>query len=277
MDGEEARPGPKPKRLYLRLVRVGEPDDGDLPATREVRAYVQGLDRVGRLVAAGRQTNPTGHLLIFRARSREEAARILRTDPFRGLANSVGELVEWDPETLGGGVNLEPPPARGAGRITALQRVAVVVHSQADALRWYREVLGLVVRAEDPSTGFVELSLGRGAAAISLVEPRPEWGEPYYSESRARIGGPTGIAFQTDSVVALAGRLVQGGARLTEPPARQPWGGVALRFADPDGNEFLAFQERTDPGVPVGRPKPPVVAAGRPVRWARAAPRRKPH
>ncbi len=277
MAASEGRPGPKPKRLYVRVVREGEADRDEDPMPREVRAYLEELDRVGRLVAHGRLTDPPGDLLVFRATSGAEAARILRPDPYREVPNAISQLFEWDPSTLGAGVNLEPPPARGSGRITALQRVAVVVRDQAKAIRWYKETLGMAVRSQDPGTGYVELTLGRGAAGINLVEPRASWGEPYYSQSVARIGGPTGIAFQTDSVLALEQRLRNAGAGITDPPSRQPWGGVALRFADPDGNEFLAFQERADPGLAVAPSRPGPAAASAPVRWTRASPRRKPH
>ncbi len=240
--GMSGRPGPKPKRLYLRTVRFGDATRDDLPPPRRVREFVEELDRVGRLVARGALTEPPGDLLIFRAASLAEASRVLRTDPFHTLSNSAYDLVAWNPEQAGSGVNLEPPPARGAGRLTQLERVAVVVRDQAAALQWYRDVLGLAVRTHDLESGFVELALGKGAAALSLVAPRPEWGEPYYSEGQARIGTQTGIAFETDSVAALELRLRHAGATVTQPPREQPWGGVTLRFTDPDGNEFLAFQ-----------------------------------
>jgi len=152
-------------------------------------------------------------------------------------------------------VNLEPPPARGSGRLTMLQRVAVVVTDQERAIRFYHDVLGLEIRARDPESGYVELALGKGAAALSLIAPRPDWGEPYYSEAKDRIGAPTGIVFQTDSVAALELRLRHLGAAVTETPHDEPWGGPALRFTDPDGNEFLAFEEARRPSKP-SRPPP---------------------
>jgi catechol 2,3-dioxygenase-like lactoylglutathione lyase family enzyme len=179
---------------------------------------------------------------VFRASDRGEAERALRPDPFRGREGFAYEWLEWHAGAVGSGVNLEPPPGRGAGRLTLLQRVAVVVRDQDRAIAWYRDVLGLAVRVREPESGYAELSLGRGAAALSLVAPRPEWGEPYYSEATARIGARTGIVFQTDSVPALELRLRHAGARITQAPEPQPWGGLTLGFADPDGNEFLAFQ-----------------------------------
>lgn len=239
---DDSRPGPKPKRLYVRIVRYGDADRDDLPAPRRIRAFLEELDRTGRLVARGSLTEPPGDLVVLRARDLAEARRALRSDPFRSLPGSTEELAAWHPTEFGSGVNLEPPPARGSGRLTLLQRVTVVVRDQSAAQAWYQDVLGLTVRAQDAETGYVELALGKGAAALSLVSPRPEWGEPYYSEAIARIGARTGIAFETDSVPALELRLRHAGARVTQPPDAQPWGGVTLRFTDPDGNEFLAFQ-----------------------------------
>ncbi|MCI4360424.1 MAG: VOC family protein [Thermoplasmata archaeon] len=198
--------------------------------------------------------------------------RILRVDPFRTLDGVAYEVLEWNPTALGSGVNLDPPPARGAGRLTQLQRVAVVVADLERSLAWYRDVLGLAVRVREADTGYVELALGKGTSALSLVAPSEAWGEPYYSETRGRIGTATGIAFQTDSVFALEQRLLHAGSRVTQSPERQPWGGVTLRFTDPDGNEFLAFQAETDERAPTARPRRSETA---PVRWTRRPPRSK--
>ncbi len=239
---DRSRPGPKPKRLIARLVRFGDAERADLPTSRRIHAFLRDLERVGRLVAHGPLAEPAGDLLVVRATSPGEALRILRSDPYRGVVGTAYDLLDWRPATVGAGVNLDLPPQRGAGRLTLLQRVAVVVRDQARALAWYREVLGLELRVEEPETGYVELALGKGTAALTLIEPKASWGEPYYSEALARVGGSTGIAFQTDSVYALAERLRAGGAEIHEPPHPEPWGGLALRFRDPDGNEFLAFQ-----------------------------------
>jgi catechol 2,3-dioxygenase-like lactoylglutathione lyase family enzyme len=221
---------------------------------------------VGRLIAGGRTTGPEGDLLLFRAIDRREAERVLRSDPWRSIEGGFWEIIEWDAQSLGDGVNLELAPARGSGRLTALDRVAVVVRRQEDAQTWYESVLGLRVRAADPETGYLELALGQGAVGLFLVEPRPGWGEPFYSEAVARIGRATGIVFETDSVRALELRLRHAGARVTQTATPQPWGGATVRFCDPDGNEFLAFQEGrwseplTGPDGPTATPTAPVRA-----------------
>jgi catechol 2,3-dioxygenase-like lactoylglutathione lyase family enzyme/uncharacterized protein YciI len=256
------RPGPKPRRLYLRWVELAPGTTPERPPLRETHRHWRELERVGRLVAAGRTTAPTGDLLVLRATDPTEAERALRSDPWRRVEGVRIHLIEWDPQGTGSGVNLEPAPARGSGRITALDRVAVVVRRQDEARRWYEEILGLRVRREDPETAYVELAFGRGSVGISLVTPRAEWGEPYYSETVTRIGTATGLVFETDSVEALGLRLRHAGARITEAARAQPWGGATIRFADPDGNEFLAFQreplrERATPPGPAARSRPP--------------------
>jgi catechol 2,3-dioxygenase-like lactoylglutathione lyase family enzyme len=234
----------KQRHFYLRLVRWGPDADFELPSPSEVREFVEPLDRVGRLVAHGPVKQPEGDLLVFLAADAAEVGRLLRRDPFARLPGTDYQVLLWSPARTGTGVAIEPPSALGSGRLTHLQRVPVVVSDQTQALAWYRDVLGLTVVTEDHDAQYVELSLGPGAVAISLIAPRPEWGEPSYSEARNRLGAVTGIAFQTDSVEALALRLRHAGARITQEIEEQPWGERTIRFADPDGNEFLAFDRR---------------------------------
>ena len=221
---ERSRPGPKPKRLIARLVRFGDAERADLPPARRVHAFLRDLERVGRLVAHGPLAEPAGDLLIVRAASAEEATRILRSDPYRTIPGTVYDLLDWRPSAIGAGVNLDLPPQRGAGRLTLLQRVAVVVRDQASALAWYRETLGLELRVEDPETGYVELALGKGTAALTLIEPKAAWGEPYYSEALARVGRATGIAFQPDGETGVGrrGSARDAAARGSRPRGRRP-------------------------------------------------------
>ena len=261
---EERRPGPRPRRLYARIAQCDSPPL-EAPARGSVRRCMEQLNRVGRLVAAGSITHPHGHLVIVRASRLDEAARILRSDPWRGIEGVRYEIVEWDPDLFAGGVNLEPAPALGSGRLTALERVAVVVRDQAAAIVWYRDVLGLKVREEDPSTGFVEVSLGRGAAALSLVCPRRSGRAgtmPRPAPGSARR--PAWCSGPTVSPPSSSG-LRHARGTITEGRRPQPWGGETLRFCDPDGNEFLAFQS--------GSPGPPMrTARPRPTRRARRPP-----
>lgn len=235
-------------------MQTGPGDRAAGPSARALSDWVDGLERVGRLVAHGRLTRPEGDLVILRARDSAEAERALRGDPFREIPDSRYELLEWAPRTRARGVSLEPPPPLGSGRLTQVQRVTVAVRDRRKSQAWYCSVLGLRTLVDDRETGHLELGLGEGAVALSLVEPAPEWGEPHYTEALTRIGRATGVVFETDSVPALELRLRHAGATLTEGPRQEPWGGTTLRFEDPDGNEFLAFERPRRPGRRAGSP-----------------------
>jgi catechol 2,3-dioxygenase-like lactoylglutathione lyase family enzyme/uncharacterized protein YciI len=256
-----SRPGRNPKRLYLRVVRFDLSTEVGANERRALREFTEKINRVGRLVGHGPLTDPTGDFLIFRATDRAEAERVLRPDPLRGLAATRYELLEWNPALAGSGVSLEPPPARGSGRLTLLQRVPVVVSDQRKAMEWYREVLGLTVLTHDTDVQYVELGLGPGTTALSLIAPRPDWGEPYYSETKARMGILTGIVFQTDSVEALELRLRHAGVRIIRGIEQQPWGERTILFSDPDGNELQAFDREVE--RPGHKPSPSPSAARR--------------
>lgn len=240
------RTGRNPKRLYVRLVRFDPAAEVTAVERRRLREFAENIDRVGRLVGYGPLTSPEGDFLIFRATDRAEAERVLRPDPLRGFPGTRFEMLEWNPSVAGTGITLEPPPARGSGRLTLLQRIPIVVGDQAKAIDWYRDVLGMTVLTHDADTQYVELGLGPGATAISLIAPRVDWGEPYYSETKSRMGILTGIVFRTDSIEALELRLRHAGARIVRGVEQQPWGERTLLFSDPDGNELLAFDRKDE-------------------------------
>ncbi|MGP8078778.1 MAG: VOC family protein [Thermoplasmata archaeon] len=250
------RLGRKQKRLYVRVAIYAEPLAQEIPGRKTREKQAEALEAAGRLVAGGELTGPRGDLLIFRAEDRGKAEFLLRADPLRKVTDVQYLVLDWRPDKVGSGVNIEPPPSRGSGRITQLHSVAVVVRDRAKAIEWYRDVLGFLVLEDDPESGFVQLGLGKGSTALSLVTPRPEWGEPLYSETARRAGGATGITFRTDSVRALELRLEHAGAHVTQTSSHEPWGRNVLRFTDPDGNEFLAFELAPSASAPGDVPDP---------------------
>lgn len=247
MEKAPRRTGRKPKRLYVRVALFPDRDDEELPGRRAREQQAEALDSSGRLVAWGELTEPKGELLIFRAEDRGKAEHLLRSEPLRKGTDIDYRILDWKLERIGSGVNIEPPPSRGSGRLTHVDSVAVVVRDRTTAIAWYRDVLGLLVLDDDPESGFVQLGLGPGSTALSLVVPRPDWGEPLYSETLRRVGQATGIIFRTDSVRALQLRLEHAGARITQEFSHEPWGRNVVRFTDPDGNEFLAFEPTSAP------------------------------
>ena len=264
----DRRPGRKPHRLYLRVVSALEAKQFAPPAPKEIREFLASLDRTGRLIAHGALTHPVGDLLFLRATDLDEARRAVRRDPFAGIARTSYLLWEWDPQETGSGVNLEPPPARGSGRLVLLERFTVFVRDRAKAKEWYETDLGLQARADDPSSGHLEMALGPETAGLAISVPDPSWGEAAFAEALARVGRATGLVFRTDSVRALALRLEHAQARITQPPRAEPWGEWTIRFTDPDGNEYLAYGPEGAPSKEPAAPpaRRPAIVARRPLR-----------
>jgi uncharacterized glyoxalase superfamily protein PhnB len=52
----------------------------------------------------------------------------------------------------------------------------------------------------------------------------------------------TGISFATQDIHAWCAGAKQRGVRILAEPAKQAWGGVLARFADPDGNQYTVTQ-----------------------------------
>jgi uncharacterized protein YciI len=59
--------------------------------------YLEGLERRGLVVAAGRQEPPTGGVILFDVRTEEEARALIADDPYvlRGLAEY--RPIGWKP------------------------------------------------------------------------------------------------------------------------------------------------------------------------------------
>jgi len=122
--------------------------------------------------------------------------------------------------------------------ITNIHSVPIVVIDQDRALRFYRDVLGFEVTADDGSGDFRWLTVrppnGQTNIMIAKVSPSlPEMG--------SRIGKWTGMVFDTDNIESECERLRSHGVTITRPPERQHFG-IEAQFADPDGNTIELVQ-----------------------------------
>jgi lactoylglutathione lyase len=123
--------------------------------------------------------------------------------------------------------------------LTGIDTVAVVVSDRQQALRWYRDLLGLNVALmgpEDPTRPgdatnlghWIELGELRPMTRIHLCELPDQHVEP----------GPTGVTFLSDSIEEDYERLRARGVEFLAPPRLMDWGEWLCAFRDPDGNEF---------------------------------------
>jgi lactoylglutathione lyase len=121
-------------------------------------------------------------------------------------------------------------------------RLVVTAADYDEALRFYRDVLGLPEQAAFTSPGGRVTILEAGRATLEIADPphadyidRVEVGE--------RVAGHVRVAFQVDDVVVATGDLVDGGATLIAEPTRTPWNSLNSRLSAPAGLQLTLFEE----------------------------------
>ncbi|MGI5220067.1 VOC family protein [Nocardia sp. CA-290969] len=133
------------------------------------------------------------------------------------------------------------------GKDLALSHVALLVGDQQAALEFYRDVVGLEVRADIPLGPVRWVTVGPAGQpgieflleAPSMV-PDPE--QQAEAQRRLAAGAHGTLIFTTDSVDATFARLRDAEVTVTQEPADQPYGVRDCGFADPWGN-FLRFSQ----------------------------------
>jgi len=138
--------------------------------------------------------------------------------------------------------NVKRSKARSDG-LRQLWTVTVWVSDRKRAIEFYTEKLGFEIAVQDEKTGWVELGLPGGFTKLAIVEPNMDLGESYYKYLTQRIGGATGISFETHDIQALYDDLKAKGVKFMDPPKKMPWGGLMTTFVDPDSNEFSIVED----------------------------------
>lgn len=133
------------------------------------------------------------------------------------------------------------------GKDLALTHVAVLVADQAQALEFYRDVVGLEVRQDMPFGGVRWLTVGppqQPGIEFLLEVPEMVPDVALQEAARARLaGGSQGtLIFTTADVEATFARLRDAGAVVTQQPVTQPYGMRDCGFVDPWGNHLRFSQ-----------------------------------
>ncbi len=102
------------------------------------------------------------------------------------------------------------------------------VHDYAQAVAFYRDVVGLPLLFADESFSFARFAAGGVTFAVA--------GDPNLARQTPAQDRMSGIGFQVPDVDAAHEALKANGVRFTMPPTKQPWGGYMAMFADPEGN-----------------------------------------
>ncbi|MEN3361541.1 MAG: lactoylglutathione lyase [Mycobacteriales bacterium] len=125
-------------------------------------------------------------------------------------------------------------------------RLAVTADDYAEALRFYRDVLGLAERASYSSAdgGHVTI-LEAGRATLELIEPRYA---AYIDEVEVgrRVAGHIRVAFDVPDSAAATDALADAGATVLAEPTRTPWNSLNARLSGPAGLQLTLFTELGD-------------------------------
>jgi len=127
-----------------------------------------------------------------------------------------------------------------------LSHTFITVHDQEIALAFYRDVLGLEVRADVPFEDFRWLTVGApGQEGVEIVLEVPEMGRgeaaPAIREMMAK-GNLAGAMFQVDDLDATFERVRASGAEITQEPTDMFYGVRDCGFRDPAGNHLRVSQ-----------------------------------
>jgi len=121
-------------------------------------------------------------------------------------------------------------------------RLVVTAPDYDEALRFYRDVLGLPeVAAFDDGAGRVAI-LGAGRATLELSDvPHAEHIDRL--EVGRRVAGQIRIALQVPDALEATNRLLAGGATLVAAPVETPWKSLNARLEAPAGLQLTLFQQ----------------------------------
>ena len=124
-------------------------------------------------------------------------------------------------------------------------RVVVTAEDYSEALRFYRDVLGLPeLGALSGEHGHVSI-LDAGRATLELSDPAHA---DYIDEVEvgARVAGHIRIAFEIEDADEATRRLAEAGATVLAEPTPTPWGSRNSRLEAPAELQLTLFEEPAD-------------------------------
>jgi predicted enzyme related to lactoylglutathione lyase len=121
-------------------------------------------------------------------------------------------------------------------------RLVVTAADYEEALRFYRDVLGLAEQAAFTSPGGRVTILQAGQATLELADPRHA---AYVDEVEVgrRVAGHIRVAFSVGDSVAATARLASAGAEVIAEPTETPWRSLNSRLRAPAGLQLTLFSD----------------------------------
>jgi len=121
-------------------------------------------------------------------------------------------------------------------------RLVVTAPDYDEALRFYRDVLGLPeVASFDDGAGRVAI-LGAGRATLELSDVAHAEHIDRLEVGR-RVAGSIRVALKVPDAQEATGRLVAAGAELIAAPVETPWRSLNSRLDAPAGLQLTLFQQ----------------------------------
>jgi uncharacterized integral membrane protein (TIGR00697 family) len=136
--------------------------------------------------------------------------------------------------------------AATAARVRQL-RLVVAVPDYDEAVRFYRDQLGLVQEEQYDSPGGARVMiLGAGRATLELSNPAQIDYIDSVEVGRPGVAPQFRVALEVDDAAVVTDRLMQAGAGLIAPPTRTPWNSLNARLDGPAGVQLTVFTELGD-------------------------------
>jgi uncharacterized integral membrane protein (TIGR00697 family) len=126
-------------------------------------------------------------------------------------------------------------------------RLVVAVPDYDEAVRFYRDELGLVQEEQYDSPGGARVMiLGAGRATLELSNPAQIDYIDTVEVGRTGVAPQFRVALEVDDAAGVTARLTHAGAELIAPPTRTPWNSLNARLDGPAGVQLTVFTELGD-------------------------------
>jgi catechol 2,3-dioxygenase-like lactoylglutathione lyase family enzyme len=121
-------------------------------------------------------------------------------------------------------------------------RLVVTADDYEEALRFYRDVLGLRELADFSSPDGQVRLLDAGRATLEIIDSRQAEFIDRVEVGR-RVAGHIRVAFEVEDSAGATAELADAGAVVVAPPTRTPWNSLNSRLEGPAGLQLTLFEE----------------------------------
>ena len=121
-------------------------------------------------------------------------------------------------------------------------RLVVTAADYDEALRFYRDVLGLREQAAYSSPGGRVTILEAGRATLEIADP-PHAAYIDEVEVGSRVAGHVRVAFGVSDSAAATRTLSEAGATVVAEPVRTPWNSLNSRLEGPGDLQLTLFTD----------------------------------